>query len=83
MRLKVPHHRQIDDGYCLPACVQMVLQVPEGGGVDELYCLPACVQMVLAYWGIERDQSSLAKQLGVIEGAGTPGSRLFLLVSPS
>ncbi len=61
MRLKVPHRRQINDGYCLPACVQMVL----------------------AYWGVERNQDSLAKQLGMIEGAGTPGSRLFLLVSPS
>lgn len=61
MRLKVPHRKQIDTGYCLPACVQMVL----------------------AYWGIQRDQDSLAKQLGMIEGAGTPGSRLFLLVSSS
>jgi len=23
--LDVPHYRQLDDGYCLPACVQMVL----------------------------------------------------------
>ena len=23
--LSVPHHPQLDDGYCLPACVQMVL----------------------------------------------------------
>jgi len=24
-RLKVPYHPQLDDGYCLPACAQMVL----------------------------------------------------------
>lgn len=57
--LSVPHHRQSADGYCLPACVQMLL----------------------AYWGIERPQADLAKQLGLIEGAGTPGNRLRRLAS--
>jgi hypothetical protein len=37
--------------------------------------------MVLAYWGIERDQSALARQLQMIEKAGTPGSRVHLLAS--
>lgn len=37
--------------------------------------------MVLAYWGIERDQSDLARQLQMIEKAGTPGARLCLLAS--
>ncbi len=57
--LPVPHRRQLADGYCLPACVQMVL----------------------AYWGVERDQSNLARQLQMIEKAGTPGSRVRLLTS--
>ena len=25
MRIAVPHHRQIADGFCLPACAEMVL----------------------------------------------------------
>jgi hypothetical protein len=37
--------------------------------------------MVLAYWGIERDQSDLARQLQMIARAGTPGSRIYLLAS--
>jgi len=37
--------------------------------------------MVLAYWGIERGQSNLARQLQMIEKAGTPGARLRLLAS--
>lgn len=57
--LPIPHRQQLADGYCLPACVQMVL----------------------AYWGIERDQAELAKQLQMIPGAGTPGNRVRLLVS--
>jgi predicted protein tyrosine phosphatase len=57
--LPVPHRRQLADGYCLPACVQMVL----------------------AYWGIERDQPDLARQLHMIAKAGTPGSRILSLAS--
>lgn len=60
MRLAVPHRQQLNSGYCLPACVEMVL----------------------AYWGIARDQSAIAQQPGTIPGAGTPGSRIFLLISP-
>ena len=57
--LLVPHHPQQADGYCLPACVQMVL----------------------AFCGINRRQSRLARQLQTIPGAGTPGSRLRRLAS--
>lgn len=57
--LSVPHHSQLADGYCLPACVQMVL----------------------AYWGVEREQADLAKQLQIMVGAGTPGNRVRLLAS--
>ena len=58
--LTVPHYQQLADGYCLPACVQMVL----------------------AYWGINREQTDLAKELKMVPQAGTPGSRLKLLSSP-
>jgi len=57
--LPVPHYLQLDDGYCLPACVQMVL----------------------AYWGIERKQADVAKQLGLIPGVGVPGNRIKMLAS--
>ena len=57
--LSVPHYLQLDDGYCLPACVQMVL----------------------AYWGIAREQRAIAEKLGLIPGAGVPGSRLKTLSS--
>lgn len=58
--LTVPHYQQLADGYCLPACVQMVL----------------------SYWGINREQPDLAKELKMVPQAGTPGSRLKLLSSP-
>lgn len=57
--LPIPHRLQLADGYCLPACVQMVL----------------------AYWGIERNQAELARQLQMVPGAGTPGNRVGLLAS--
>jgi ABC-type bacteriocin/lantibiotic exporter with double-glycine peptidase domain len=57
--LPVPHRQQLADGYCLPACIQMVL----------------------AYWGIEQDQSDLARQLQMVAKAGTPGSHVHLLAS--
>lgn len=57
--LPVPHHHQLHDGYCLPACVQMVL----------------------AYWGIERQQDDLARQLQTIPAAGTPARRVCSLAS--
>jgi hypothetical protein len=28
-RLVVPHSKQIRDGFCLPACVEMVLDLPQ------------------------------------------------------
>jgi hypothetical protein len=37
--------------------------------------------MLLAYWGIERDQPDLARQLHMIAKAGTPGSRIRSLAS--
>ncbi len=37
--------------------------------------------MVLAYWGIERKQPNLARQLGMVSRAGTPGSRIHRLAS--
>jgi hypothetical protein len=39
--------------------------------------------MVLAYWGIQHHQRDLAKELQMIPGAGTPGSRILRLTSPS
>ena len=45
------------------------------------YCLPACVQMVLAYFGTERSQDDLAKQMSMIVNAGTPASRVLRLAS--
>lgn len=58
-----------------------ILQVPHRPQLADGYCLPACVQMVLAYWGIEQDQTRLARQLGMIRGAGVPASRLRRLNS--
>jgi hypothetical protein len=37
--------------------------------------------MVLAYWGIERNQADLAKQLQLITGVGTPSNRVRVLAS--
>jgi ABC-type bacteriocin/lantibiotic exporter with double-glycine peptidase domain len=37
--------------------------------------------MVLAYWGIERKQTDLAKTLELIPGAGVPGNRMKKLAS--
>ncbi|MCB0097821.1 MAG: peptidase C39 family protein [Caldilineaceae bacterium] len=59
------------------------LSVPHFPQQADGYCLPACVQMVMAYWGIDRDQSKLARELRTIVGAGTPGSRLLHLASRS
>ncbi len=58
-----------------------ILSVPHRPQLDDGYCLPACVQMVLAYWGIEQDQTTIAKQLQTIEKAGTPASRVNQLDS--
>lgn len=35
--------------------------------------------MVLSFWGINRDQEQLARQLQMIPGAGAPGSRILRL----
>ena len=45
------------------------------------YCLPACVQMVLAFNGMQRSQEDIAMQLGIIEDAGIPASRVLRLTS--
>jgi hypothetical protein len=37
--------------------------------------------MVLAYWGIERSQEKIARQLKTIPGVGTPGFHLEKLAS--
>jgi ABC-type bacteriocin/lantibiotic exporter with double-glycine peptidase domain len=37
--------------------------------------------MVLTYWGIEREQALIARQLGLIHGAGVPGNRIRKLAS--
>jgi len=58
-----------------------ILPVPHRLQLADGYCLPACVQMVLAYWGIERDQADLARQMGIIAHVGTPGSRVSVLAS--
>lgn len=57
------------------------LSVPHFPQQADGYCLPACAQMVLAYWGINRNQYRLGRQLRTIPGAGTPGSRLLRLAS--
>ena len=58
-----------------------LLPVPHRLQLADGYCLPACVQMVLAYWGIEREQADLARQLGTVLLGGTPGPRIKLLSS--
>lgn len=58
-----------------------LLPVPPKFQLADGYCLPACIQMVLAYWGIERDQSDLARQLRLIPRAGVPGSHVRWLAS--
>ncbi len=58
------------------------LQIPHFQQKVDEFCLPACVQMVLAFWGIQREQVEIAKELGTIPNAGTPGSRLRRLQSP-
>ncbi len=58
-----------------------ILPIPHQSQLADGYCLPACVQMVLSYWGIEREQADLAKQLQMVPGAGTPGNRVRLLAS--
>ena len=57
------------------------LLVPHRVQLADDYCLLACAQMVLAYWGEERDQKTLVRQLQTIAGAGTPGSRLTRLAT--
>lgn len=59
------------------------LSVPHYPQQADGYCLPACVQMVLAFWGLTRSQSRLARQLQTVLGAGTPGSHLQRLASCS
>ena len=59
LELSVPHIQQIEDGYCLPACVEMVL----------------------AFYGIQRSQVQIAKQLNIIEGTGIPAPRVLQLAS--
>ena len=58
-RLNIPHRIQQRDGFCLPACVEMVL----------------------AYYGIERSQTDLAKVLGVIPQVGVSASNVLRLAS--
>jgi len=58
-----------------------ILPVPHRPQLADGYCLPACVQMVLAYWGIDRDQADLARQMGTLAQAGTPGSRVSVFAS--
>lgn len=64
--LSVPHIRQLDEGYCLPACAQMVL---------------TCLGLLDADAIGEIAQLKLAKQLQTIPGVGTPGFRIRLLAS--
>ena len=61
--------------------MQKHLPVPHRIQQADGYCLPACVEMVLAYWGIERNQQDLARQMGTIPDFGTPGSRVLQLSS--
>jgi len=56
-----------------------ILSVPYFRQLGDGYCLPACVQMVLAYWGVNRDQLQLGRQLQIIQGAGVPAPRLLWL----
>ncbi len=58
-----------------------ILSVPHLPQLANGYCLPACVQMVLAYWRIERKQAKIAKELGLIPGAGVSGNRVKTLAS--
>lgn len=58
-----------------------MLSIPHKQQLADGYCLPACVEMVMVYWGENRSQRRLARQLQTIEGAGTPGSRLYNLAS--
>lgn len=58
-----------------------VLPVPHRLQLADGYCLPACAEMVLAYWGINRAQSDLARQLQIIARAGIPASRICWLAS--
>ena len=55
--LDVPHYRQRNTGYCLPACLQMVLE----------------------YVGVKRDQTQLARELGVTPKVGVAVSRVTRL----
>lgn len=57
--LSIVHQRQLRDGFCLSACVQMVLQ----------------------HMGIQRDQTSIARQMGLVEDVGVPLSRVTRLAS--
>lgn len=48
-----------------------LLSVPHFEQSRDGACLPACVRMVLAYWGEQRSENSLARQLGT-KRFGTP-----------
>lgn len=64
--LSVPHIRQLGEGYCLPACAQMVLTYSGLLDADAIG---------------ETAQLKLAKQLQTIPDVGTPGFRIRLLAS--
>ena len=64
--LSVSHIRQLGEGYCLPACAQMVLAYLGVLGADAMG---------------ETAQRQLAKQLQMIFGVGTPGFHIRLLAS--
>lgn len=51
-------------------------QTTEGG------CLAACVQMVLAYWGIQRSQADLGRQMRAVPHIGAIGRNVLRLQSP-
>ena len=57
------------------------LAVPFRQQIGIGYCLPACVQMVLAYYGTERSQAEIARQLTMIPKVGVPVSRVARLSS--
>ena len=51
-----------------------IIDVPHFPQESETGCLLACLQMVLAFHGIRRSQTSLARQLGWQSEIGLPGS---------
>ena len=71
MHLAVPVRRQLGDGYCLPACVEMVLTslVPSKG---------RSIQQTEGPFG---NQASLARALGTVPDVGTPISAVTSLTA--